>query len=363
MKKPETLIIYIFFLLLFACNPKVSQNQHKGIETLEEVNIGGVNQALLIRGNNPENPVLLRLHGGPGFPLMPYVPRKGKLKEIEKYYTVVYWEQRGTGKSYHNSIPDSSMNVQQFIDDTYEVVQYIENKLNVDKVYIWGHSWGSNLGILFSNKYPEEVHAYIGTGQSVFLEKNERNAYRFALQKAQEQSNEEALEELQAIDTCHYQLDDALKVRKWLYAFGGIVHKDAHKQNYVNNNTLKAIWKTPQYTFGDKINIMLHPLYSGKTLWEDMKEINLFQQVPEVDVPVYFMLGKYDEIVSHDLAAKYFKRLKAPKGKKLIWFEESAHRPFIEETSKFVNLLTERVLEETQPSYSNNNQHTSELTD
>jgi pimeloyl-ACP methyl ester carboxylesterase len=78
-----------------------------------------------------------------------------------------------------------------------------------------------------------------------------------------------------------------------------------------------------------------------------MKEINLFEQVPKLKVPVYFLLGKYDQIVSSVLAAKYFEELQDPAGKQLFWFEHSAHRPYVEEPDKFFRLLVERILPET----------------
>ncbi len=309
--------------------------------------IGGVKQAILIRGNNIYNPVLLRLHGGPGYPYFPYLPQDGKLKELEEHFTMVYWEQRGTGASYSNKIKKSSMNVDQFVEDTHEVVQYVKNKLHVEKVYIWGHSWGSNLGILLAEKYPEEVIAYIGTGQSVFPFENERSCYQFAIDETSAENNRKGLKELKKIDTVQYRLKDALAIRKWIYSYGGVIYSNGDERSYVDEKMIRRIWRTPEYKFRNKINIILHPYYSGRQLWHDMKEINLFEQVPKLKVPVYFLLGKYDQIVSSVLAAKYFEELQDPAGKQLFWFEHSAHRPYVEEPDKFFHLLVERILPET----------------
>jgi pimeloyl-ACP methyl ester carboxylesterase len=309
--------------------------------------IGGVKQAILIRGGNTANPVMLRLHGGPGYPYFPYLPLDGTLKELEQHFTMVYWEQRGTGASFSHRVNRSQMNVDRFVEDAHEVIQYIRMKLNINAVYVWGHSWGSNIGILLADRYPEEIIAYVGTGQSVNPLENERSCYAFALDKTTEENNLKGLKELQKIDTIRYGLKDALKVRKWLYSYGGIEFANGEVRSYVDEKMLKKIWQTPQYRLRNKLNIIFHPYYSSRYLWDDMKEINLFRQVPSISVPVYFLLGRHDRIVSSRIAADYFNFLDAQGGKQLVWFEESAHRPHIEEPEKFFDLLVNVVLPQT----------------
>lgn len=90
------------------------------IASLEKVKLGGVDQFLLIQGKNTSNPVLLSLHGGPGMPQM-YLAHAFQTN-AENYFTVVQWDRRGAGKSYSDHIPVESMNVEQMISDTYELV-------------------------------------------------------------------------------------------------------------------------------------------------------------------------------------------------------------------------------------------------
>ncbi|MGB9233937.1 MAG: hypothetical protein WCC04_05955 [Terriglobales bacterium] len=68
----------------------------------------------------------------------------------------------------------------------------------------------------------------------------------------------------------------------------------------------------------------------------------LVHEVPAVKVPVYFFLGRYDYNEPSELAAAYLQALSAP-SKKLVWFDESAHFPFLEESAKFAVEMT-RVL-------------------
>jgi pimeloyl-ACP methyl ester carboxylesterase len=270
----------------------------------------------------------------------------GPLRELEKQFTMVYWEQRGTGASFSHKVNRSQMNVDRFVEDAHEVIQYVRMKLNVNAVFVWGHSWGSNLGILLAGRYPDEIIAYIGTGQSVHPLENERSCYCYALERTMEENNIRGMKELQKIDTVNYSLKDALRVRKWLYSYGGIEFASGEARSYVDEKMIRKIWQTPQYRFRNKVNIIFHPYYSGRHLWDDMKEINLFEQVAALDVPVYFLLGRHDRIVSSRIAADYFEELEAPAGKQLIWFEKSAHRPHMEESDKFLDLLINRILPE-----------------
>jgi len=70
-----------------------------GIEELKPIPIGGVDQWLHIRGRHRNNPVLLCLHGGPGFPNIGWMD--AVQRPWEDYFTVVQWDQRQTGKSYY----------------------------------------------------------------------------------------------------------------------------------------------------------------------------------------------------------------------------------------------------------------------
>lgn len=337
----STLLFSLAIFLSCSSQRPLSQLKDKEIHHLEMVKIGGIKQAILINGKDTSNPVLLYLHGGPGFPLLPFEPFNESMRMLEKHFTVVYWEQRGTGKSYHPSIDEESMNVNQFVSDTREVVEYIYQKLGKEKIFLWGHSWGSNLGAIYASRYPETLHAYISTGQSANPFLNERLAYEFVLQRATEENNRRALRQLSRIDTLpdKYTVSDALTIRKWVYRYGGIVYQNQHTRPYVDLSEINTILSSPYYTWRVRINLLLNPYFSINTLWEDLKVLNLFEKAPTIEVPVYFLVGRHDIIVSHIIAADYFEYLDAPEGKKIIWFEKSAHRPFKEEREKFLETM------------------------
>lgn len=329
-------LIVLLFWLSSCTVSKIPASLQSGVFSSEMVVLGNYPQAVTVRGQNTDNPVLIHLHGGPGYPLFPFI---NDFQPLEELFTVVYWEQRGTAKSFNKQLTETSMATDTLLRDLHELIVWTKQKLGVSKVFIWGHSWGTNLGLLYAAKYPDDVLAYVGTGQSVNLMQNERLCYQFACRQAQIHENIEALRELERIDTTNYRLKNALLVRKWIFTYGGIVHQNDKERSYVNRELFAKVMKTPEYSLRNKMQLILNRTYSGEKLWDDMMQIDLFQQVPRVKVPVYFLLGKYDHLVSSALAAEYFDVLEAPAGKQLIWFNKSAHRPYTEEPEKFLEWM------------------------
>ena len=126
--------------------------------------LGGLDQWVMIRGESVANPPLVLLHGGPGLSETGFFRYFNA--PLEQSFTVVYWDQRGAGKSFDRGIPRSSMTVERFIADLDELVDAVCERLGKRKVAIFGHSWGSALGVLYAACFPEKVVGYVGSGQS-----------------------------------------------------------------------------------------------------------------------------------------------------------------------------------------------------
>ena len=131
-----------------------------GVDELLPLQINGSTQWVSIRGKDRRNPIILFLHGGPGSPTMPadYTFQT----PWEDYFTVVQWDQRGTGKTYAANDPNmlaSTMTITQMTSDTEEVVQYLLKTFSKRKIFLLGHSWGSVLGLAVAQRHPEWLHA------------------------------------------------------------------------------------------------------------------------------------------------------------------------------------------------------------
>jgi proline iminopeptidase len=104
---------------------------------------------------NPNNPMVVFLHGGPGGDY-----RNGlnaKYLANDNYY-VVFYDQRGSGLSRRH--PKDSYNIDLVLNDLTAVIQHYRTS-PAQKVFLFGHSWGAMLATAYLNKYPNSISGAI----------------------------------------------------------------------------------------------------------------------------------------------------------------------------------------------------------
>jgi pimeloyl-ACP methyl ester carboxylesterase len=306
-------------------------------ESIAEVSyrrLGGLDQWVMIRGESVASPPLILLHGGPGFSETGFFRHFNA--RLEKSFTVVYWDQRGAGKSFDPTIPRSSMTVEQFISDLDELVGVVCERLGANRVAIFGHSWGSALGVLYAARFPEKVAAYVGSGQIGDWAAAESASYAFALSEARRRGSRRAVGKLGAIGPPPYSAKAVFTERTWLSRFEGQMRP-------------RALWKVGRAVVGGHES-SLFELPSGMrgfwfsmdAMWPEVSRLNLIELVPALQMPVFFFLGRKDHFVPPETSVAYFEALTAP-SKKLVWFEDSGHEPFVDEPDKFNTAMAELV--------------------
>lgn len=332
LKLSLVILIICLLLILFipSRTPKIDGNN--SVASIEKIELGGIDQYILIRGKDINNPILLYLHGGPGYSQISFA-RKYQ-EELEDSFIVVNWDQRGSGMSYSFDIPKESMSREQFIEDTNELIDYLCEKYDKEKLFLAGHSWGSELGLYVINQYPEKVAAFISIGQVVNGLESEAVSYDFVLEEAQKENNQKALEDLKKIGRPPYKniVSDTMTQRKWLTKYGGV----ERKVNTLKDIILSSIF-SPEYTGIDGLRFALGSNFTADTMWGQNTDVDFIRDLPEAKVPIYFCAGRYDYNTPSILIEKYFNHIVAPE-KEIIWFEESAHFPHIEEPGKFAEL-------------------------
>jgi pimeloyl-ACP methyl ester carboxylesterase len=305
------------------------------IAEIRYLRLGGLDQWVMIRGENIANPVLILLHGGPGMSETSLF-RYFNASVLEKTFTVVYWDQRGAGRTYARDTPEASMTIERFVADLDELVDAVRAKLDKKKVVILGHSWGSALGTLYAARLPDKVSAYVGTGQIGDVQKSEHLSYAFVLAEAERRNNRRALKQLRAIGEPPYTSKTIGTQRRWLMRFVVLMRGKSFWQ------VLRASRSTPESSLRQIPSLFRGAMFSLRTLWSQVSVLNLETAVPELKMPVFFFIGRHDHQVVAETSVAYFEKLVAP-SKQLVWFEESAHMPPFEEAERFNAKLVELV--------------------
>jgi pimeloyl-ACP methyl ester carboxylesterase len=303
-----------------------------GIEESTLVEIGGIKQAISIRGRDTRNPILLVVHGGPASPEMLHAFTFQS--PWEDYFTVVEWDQRGAGKTYAANDPavlNGTLTVSRMAQDTVELTNYLRNRFHKQKIFLLGHSWGTILGATVAHEHPELLYAYIGVGQIVNDRRSEELGYQATVAAAQADHNQQALHDLATLapypgDTMTFE--HIVLERKWLEYYGGLAWR---RRGF---DWVSDTWElSPDYSQAELDAIGAGSKLSLTQLLPQLAGFN-FEDVTDFRCPIFLFTGRHDLSVSHELAAEWYQKLHAPE-KKLVWFENSAHLPMLEEPGRF----------------------------
>ena len=279
---------------------------------------------------------MILLHGGPGTSETALFRHYNS--DLEQRFLMVYWDQRGTGRSYRRSIPSESMTIDRFVQDLDEVIEIVRTRFQKNKVVLLGHSWGSAVGLLYAARFPEKVAAYVGVGQVADMAEGERVSYEFARSEAARRRHSDASRALEEIGPPPHTVHEMLVSRKWVERFGGAFHGRL--------STGKLIWaalRTDEANLIDLIKFGQGNRFSLEHLWDEFRKFDADEYLVSFQTPIVFLLGRFDWQVPAVLAARYFERIQAP-AKQLVWFEQSAHNPPFEQPATF-NRTVADVLE------------------
>lgn len=307
--------------------------------------IGGVKQGMFIRSKNTNNPVLLYLHGGPAFPNYFLIDKFNP--GLEDYFTVCYWEQRGGGLSFSSDITLQSMTFDQLASDAIEVTDYLISRFGKEKVYIIAHSGGTPIALLAASRKPQLFHAYIAMAQITRQNESDRIACQYMVEQYAGKGNQKAINELKK-----YQ-DLESDSNSIAFFKSAIRDKSMHELGIGTMRNMKSVfsgvfipvWTCKAYTLKEKMSIWRSKFFflPKTNLLDELLLTDFTTKVLKLEIPVYFLSGKYDLTVNIDLARDYFNKLEAPV-KGFYTFDNSAHSPIFEEPQKVMEIIKNDVL-------------------
>jgi pimeloyl-ACP methyl ester carboxylesterase len=309
------------------------------IDALEGVQLGGITQWIRVRGADASNPVLLLMQQGPGLPIINDAPRLERLFGLESAFTVVYWDQRGTGLSAPSLRKNSNrfeITVARMVDDTVALLELLRDRFG-GKTFIAGFSFGATFAAYAAVRRPELVAALVSAGMDIDIPAAEDNAYAFALDAARQRGNRRAIRQLDAIGPPPHTTAKQFTTRaRWVANFGGV----ASNANF--NGMLRALLfslvRSPDYSVAAVVRTLRGIGASQAALLPQLASTDLVRAMPRLDVPLVMAQGRRDQVAPGEAAQRFHDSLTAP-GKQLVWFSRSAHTPHLEEPAKFRDLL------------------------
>ena len=159
---------------VFAATPPITDADGRplpnSIASLEKVNLNGTEQWITIRGWDTRNPVLLNLGmggpGGGGF------ATRTQFEPLEQHFTVVSWDEPGTGKSI-GAVPLNQLTKERFVQDGRALTELLQQRFGQQRIYLYGVSWSSIVGIWLIQEYPQLYYAFVSSGQMVNTTEND----------------------------------------------------------------------------------------------------------------------------------------------------------------------------------------------
>jgi len=270
--------------------------------------IGGIDQWIGIEGTNRHNPVILYLHGGPGEAQSPF------LKQFLPWqvdFTVVNWDQRGSGRTYGRNGPATPgmstpvMALEQLCQDAREVAEYACQRLGKKKIILVGQSWGAELGLHLVKRYPGLFYAFVGTAQPVSWHLGIESQERWAREQATARGDEETLRDLS--DTASLPESDRRRImasRKYRMAPSDLEHVKIFDA-FMGPAPLPTQGDVADWVAGGRFTFAsLAPIeYSF-----DARKLGL-----NFPIPFFVIQGRDDHIAPFEVAQAYVAEVRAPK--------------------------------------------------
>lgn len=302
------------------------------------VRIGGIEQWIQIRGEDRENPVLLILHGGPGWPNTTFTL---PLRAWEKDFTLVQWDQRGAGKTLRRSGQPGreKMTFACRVSDAVELAEYLCRYLGKQKLVLLAESMGTLTGLPLAKQRPDLFSAVVVTDLYVDVPRNEALKRRLTRERLREQCSFHGMAALDRLDPDPRRWS----LRDWNTSMGWAFKTNRPIPNLDRALLFPLVLFSPLYSLRDLYYLFAGFQASTAGLFEEIIAYDARQLGNRFEVPFFLFQGDQDVITLTGLAEEYFAEVDAPlKGMERI--VDAGHFAAFTQPETFLNALRARVL-------------------
>ena len=229
-------------------------------------------------------PLLLFVHGGPGASEFPQ--RRRYLRDLERDWLVVDWDQPGAGRSFRGDETSTTLSLETLVDDGVALVELLAGDYGERPVVLVGHSFGTVLGIRIADRTARHLAAYVGASQVVNWALQEERSYDWALQEARRTGNlkaQAALDQIGRPVAGQYATgtNGVTTQRRWLGTLGGV----AADPRFVARWAL-SVFTSRGYPLTAKLRYLKAMDRSMDLLWPHLcEEVDFSREALALDVP------------------------------------------------------------------------------
>ncbi|MFB5196077.1 proline-specific peptidase family protein [Neobacillus sp. KR4-4] len=273
------------------------------------IDVTGGRVAYQLFNKNAEGTPVIILHGGPGSSCYSL---QG-LKALSEDRAVIFYDQLGCGKSDRPTDP-TLWRIERFVEELGQVRQ----ALNLEKVHILGHSWGTTLAAAYCLTKPNGVKSVIFSSPCLSAPLWEQDQRRNLEKLPQEiQETIKRCEENGTTDSEDFKKATDKFNKTFVCRLDP--YPDWLKQGSQNRNR-------------EVYNIMWGP--SEFTVRGNLKEFDCTPQLKEITCPTLYTCGRFDEATPE--TTQYYSTLTP--GSSFHVYEHSAHMPYVEEPDVFLRV-------------------------
>jgi pimeloyl-ACP methyl ester carboxylesterase len=301
------------------------------------VKLGGIDQWIQVRGEDRDNPALLVLHGGPGWPNAVFTL---PLRPWEQHFTVVQWDHRGAGKTLRrNGKPGSGpMTFDQRVADAIELIDFLRQHLGVEKVIVLAESMGTLTGLPLAKRRPELLHALVVTDLYVNMAANEARKYQLTLERLRAAGNTKGIAALERIGADPARWDLGAWNTNMAWAF----RTNVPTPNLDRKLLFPLALSSPLYTLRDLSSLFTGFQWSTAQMFHELTTYDARRLGAGFEVPFFLFQGETDVITLTSLAEDYFQEVEAPT-KELALIKDAGHFAAFTQPQRFLTDLVTRV--------------------
>ncbi|MFE1245288.1 alpha/beta fold hydrolase [Fictibacillus sp. NPDC058756] len=282
-----------------------------------KLSINGINHWIKIEGYENKSMPLILIHGGPGGNHYNFERTVGRM--ISKERTVVYYEQRGSGRS---DKPESADDYS--IDLLVSDFKVLKDSLGIEKADLLGYSFGGELALEIAYAFPNDINKLVLSGPSLMYSNIQQLIQIQGFMSVAEgillERIETILKQKKSIEEKYnevWSIVDTKTVDRFLFEDQSVAEQNRllwNKSGLQNTGQMmKALYKSPPH-------------------------VPLLHRLKKIENETLIITGVHDRNTGLSVSKIIDKELNYSS---LELFYNSAHFPEMEEKEKFVKLTLE----------------------